>query len=168
MVKQAGLSRATLEINYWPFLSIFTMFHIFNISVPGGCNQDGAVYQTNISTNDGRVENYVGLARNFKKRFRKHRTTLKDRHAEGQTTMSNYVHLQRDQGKDPEVAWRFMEKNVPDFNPISGICRLCTREKFQIVLNPSAATLNHRTEMFAHCRHKDFYLIGNLIGDPPD
>ena len=136
--------------------------------VPGGCNQDGAVYQTTISTNDGRVENYVGLARNFKKRFRKHRTTLKDRHAEGQTTMSNYVHLQRDQGKDPVVAWRFMEKNVPDFNPISGVCRLCTREKFQIVLNPSAATLNHRTEMFAHCRHKDFYLIGNLSSDPPD
>ena len=132
--------------------------------VPGACNQDGAVYQATVSTNDGRIEKYVGLAKNFKKRFRKHRTTIKNKHADGQTTLSNYVHLQRDQQKDPVVSWNFMEKNVPDFNPISGLCKLCTREKFQIVLNPSEATLNHRAEILAHCRHKEFY----LIGDPPD
>ena len=54
--------------------------------VPGACNQDGAVYQATVSTNDGRIEKYVGLAKNFKKRFRKHRTTIKNKHADGQTT----------------------------------------------------------------------------------
>ena len=132
--------------------------------VPGGCNQDGAVYQTTVATNDGRVESYVGLAKNFKKRFRKHRTTLTDRDAEGHTTMSRYFWKKVDEGKDPKVSWKFLEKDIPDFNPVTGLCKLCTREKFQIVLNPSVATLNHRTEMFAYCRHKPLY----LIGDPPD
>ena len=117
-----------------------------------------------MSTNDGKIEKYVGLAKNFKTRFLKHRTTLKDKHADGQTTLSKYVHSQKEQQRDPVVAWTYLEKNIPDFNPISGICRLCTREKFQILLNPSEATLNLRTEIFAHCRHKEHY----LIGDPPD
>ena len=84
----------------------------------------------------------------------KHKKALSDRYADGQTTLSRHVWEQRDKGKDPVVAWKYLEKNVPDFNPVSGLCKLCTREKFQIVLNPSVATLNHRTEMFASCRHK--------------
>ena len=83
--------------------------------VPGGCNQDGAIYQAIVSTNDGRVEKYVGLAKNFKKRFRKHRTTLKDRNADGQTTLSNYVHLQRDQRRDPVVSWDFFGEECTGF-----------------------------------------------------
>ena len=132
--------------------------------VPGECNQDGAIYQATVSTNDGRVESYVGLARNFKKRYAKHKATLTSRHADGQTTLSNFVWEQTDEGKDPKVSWKFLERNLPDFNPITGNCHLCTREKFQIVLNPSVATLNHRTEIFSCCRHRSTF----LIGDPPD
>jgi hypothetical protein len=132
--------------------------------VPGACNQDGAIYEATVVTSDGRKESYVGLAKNFKKRFTKHRATLKSRSADGQTTLSNYVWEQRDKQMDPKLSWKFLEKNVPDFNPVSGICKLCTREKFQIVLNPGVASLNHRTEMFSCCRHKPLY----LIGDPPD
>ena len=110
--------------------------------VPGECNQDGAIYQAAVTTSDGREEYYVGLAKNFKKRYPKHKTTLGDRDAPGQTTLTNYVWEQRDKNLNPQVAWKFLERNVPDFNPITGICKLCTREKFQIVLNPSAATLN--------------------------
>ena len=132
--------------------------------VPDACNQDGAIYQASVATNDGRVESYVGLARNFKKRFSKHKATLQDRNSDGQTTLSKYVWRQRDDKKDPKVTWKFLEKDVPDFNPITGICKLCTREKFQIVLNPSVATLNSRTEVFSFCKHKQTY----LIGDPPD
>ena len=89
---------------------------------------------------------------------------MKDRDAEGQTTMSRFFWKKVDEGGEPKVSWKFLEKDVPDFNPVTGLCKLCTREKFQIVLNPSVATLNHRTEMFAYCRHKPLY----LIGDPPD
>ena len=132
--------------------------------VPGSCNQDGAVYEATVSTLDGVVESYVGLAKNFKKRWPKHKTTLKDRNAEGQTTLSTYVWKKRDEGLSPIVSWKFLEKNIPDFNPITQICKLCTREKYQIILNPNVATLNSRTEAFSHCRHRAYH----LIGDPPD
>ena len=66
--------------------------------------QPGVVYQASASTNDGRGESYVGLARQFKKRFPKHKTTLNDRHTDGQTTLSGYVWEQMDEGKDPSVS----------------------------------------------------------------
>ena len=122
------------------------------------------IYEATVATNNERVESSVGLAKQFKKRYPKHKTTISDRHADGQTTLSRYVHEQRDEGKDPSVSWKLLEWNIPDFNPITGICKLCTREKFQIVLNPSVATLNSRTEVFSSCRHRRLY----LIGDPPD
>ena len=62
--------------------------------------------------------------------------------------------------------WRILENNVRDFNPITGVCRLCTCEKYRIVLEPSLATLNRRTELFAPCRHKAAYLFEDP--DPPD
>ena len=132
--------------------------------IPGACNQNGAIYEAVVTTNDGKRESYVGLAKNFKKRFSKHKATLNDRTADGQTTLSRYFWEQNDRGKNPVVMWQYLERNIPDFNPVSGLCKLCTREKFQIVLNPSVASLNHRTEMFAPCRHKRSY----LFGEPPD
>ena len=132
--------------------------------IPGACNQNGAIYQAVVSTNDGKEESYVGLAKNFKKRFLKHRTTLNNRGADGQTTLSRYVWKAKDEARDPEVTWKYLEKNVPDFNPITEICKLCTREKYNIVLNPGVATLNSRNEVFSSCRHRPLY----LISDPPD
>jgi hypothetical protein len=67
------------------------------------------------------------------------------------TMFSKYVWRKRDEGKNPKVSRKFLEKNVPDFNPVTEICKLCTREKFQILLNPAVATLNHKTEIFSSC-----------------
>ena len=68
------------------------------------------------------------------------------------------------EGRNPEIAWKFLESNVPIFNPVTGKCRLCLREKFNIVLKPNLASLNQRQEVFANCRHK----ITSLIAIPPD
>jgi hypothetical protein len=74
------------------------------------------------------------------------------------------VWRKKDEGWNPKVAWKFLDKNVPDFNPVTEICKLCTREKFHILLNPAVATLNHKTEIFSSCRHRLTY----IIGDPPE
>ena len=132
--------------------------------MPGECNQNGAVYEATVATDDGKVESYVGLAKNFKKRYSKHKATLTSRTADGQTTLSRYVWKTKDEGLNPKVSWKYLEKNVPDFNPVSEICQLCTREKCQIALNPRVATLNKKTEIFSSCRHRPNY----IIGDPPD
>jgi hypothetical protein len=132
--------------------------------VPGACNTNGVIYEAKVKTDDGKVESYVGLAKNFKKRYSKHKATLAGRNADGQTTMSKYTWRMRDEGLNPSVSWKYLETNIPDFNPVTGICRLCTREKFQIALNPQVATLNSKNEIFSSCRHRPQY----LIGEPPD
>ena len=124
--------------------------------VPGKCNQNGVVYQATVTSATGRVETYVGLAKNFKKRYPKHKKCMLDESAEGQTALTNYYWQEKNAGKDPKISWKFLETNVPIFNPITNRCRLCLREKFNIVLKPNLASLNSRQEIFAHCRHLQF------------
>ena len=41
----------------------------------------------------------------------------------------------------------------------SGICALCTREKYLIAFEPNGATLNKRSELYSSCRHKEKMLL---------
>ena len=94
-----------------------------------------------------------------------HKTALQDKPIEGHTTLSTHLWKQVEAGWDPTLSWKVVESNIPIFNPVTKTCRLCLREKFNIVLNPHLATLNCRQEMFAHCRQ----IITKLIGKkPPD
>jgi hypothetical protein len=68
---------------------------------------------------------------------------------------------QKDKNMDPKVSWKTLEKNLTDFSPATNICKVCTQEKFQIVLNPILSSLNHRTEMFSAWKQKPIYLIGD-------
>ena len=63
---------------------------------PTRSNQERVIYKATVLTRDGREESYVGLAKNFKKRFMKNRATLKNRN-----TLSNYVWEQMDKQMDP-------------------------------------------------------------------
>ena len=101
---------------------------------------------------------------NFKKRYGKHKATLTVHKPEGNTTLSTHFWKEKEAGRDPEVKWKILEKNISTYNPVTKICRLCIREKFNIVLNPHLATLNSRQEIFAHCKHKEL----KVIGKPPD
>ena len=131
--------------------------------LPGACNQEGVVYQASVKNMRGEEETYIGLAKNFKKRYYGHTKTFKEK-PEKSTTLSTHFWKEREKGGEPVVAWKILEKNIPTFNPVSGKCQLCLREKFNIVLNPHLGTLNSRQEIFSHCRHKRFMLINK----PPD
>ena len=89
---------------------------------------------------------------------------LLDESADGGTALSKHFWQEKNAGRDPKATWRFIEKNVPVYNPISNKCRLCNREKFSIVLRPNIATLNSRQEIFSHCRH----ILPELISGAPD
>ena len=122
------------------------------------------VYQATVKNSDGKTETYIVLGTNFKKRFGKHKATLAEYKPDGNTTLSTHFWKEKEAGRDPEVTWKILEGNIQTYNPVTKICRLCTREKFNIVLNPNLASLNSKQEIFAHCRHKEF----KLIGMPPD
>ena len=61
----------------------------------------------------------MGLATNVKKRFLKHWTTMNNRGADGQPTLSRYVWNAKDEAKNPEITWKFLEKNGLDFNHVT-------------------------------------------------
>ena len=128
------------------------------------CNTNGVVYQATVTNNTGAKEMYIGLAKNFKNRYRQHKKSMSDRRKEGATTLSTYFWQQKELGTNPTVSWKILEKNIPTFNPITGICKLCIREKYNIVFRPELATLNLRHEIFSSCRHKE----GKLLIKVPD
>ena len=132
--------------------------------LPGACNSNGVIYQATVTNSMGDEEHYLGLAKNFKKRYSKHKASLKTNKRKGSTTLSTYYWHEKDAGRDPDVMWKIIENNIPAFNPVTKTCRLCLREKFNIVLKPESATLNSRQEIYGSCRHK----YSKLIGKPPD
>ena len=131
--------------------------------MPGECNTDGVVYQAEVTTR-GHTETYVGLAANFKKRYYTHFKCLQEENSDRHTCLTRYYWKKINEGETPTVKWKYLERNVPIFNHITRKCRLCLREKFNIVLKSNLATLNSRHEIFTHCRH----MQGQLIGEPPD
>ena len=106
----------------------------------------------------------LGSQRISKKRYPKHKKNLLVETAEGGTALSKYYWLEKNAGRDPQVTWKYLERNIPIFNPVTNKCRLCLREKFNIVLKPNLATLNSRQEIFAHCKH----LQSELLKAAPD
>ena len=45
--------------------------------IPGACNTNGVVYQATVKSTGGGTETYIGLAKNFKKRFGGHKSFLR-------------------------------------------------------------------------------------------
>ena len=132
--------------------------------IPGACNQKGVIYQATVASNGGEEESYIGLASNFKKRFYKHKDSLQVKNPQTSTTLSTHFWIKDENGENPVVSWKILESNIHTFNPVTKSCKLCLREKFNIVLNPHLATLNSRHEIFAHCRH----MGSKLIDKKPD
>ena len=132
--------------------------------IPGECNQKGVIYQAKIISDGGKnIQTYVGLAKNFKSRYSKHKASMETPTPENSTTLSNHFLKEQSLGKKPYVSWKFLKTNIPDFNPVSNTCKLCLNEKFQILFKPDSATLNSRSEILSACRHKR-----SLLLVPPD
>ena len=114
------------------------------------------IYQATVTKLNNETKNYVGLASTeFKKRLAVHKNAFKDRTKLNiQTSLSKYVwDVKDDEGVEPTVTWKIIDRGKP-FSPSTGICNLCTSEKFFIMYRPDMAELNSRSEIFNHCRHK--------------
>ena len=121
--------------------------------MPGRCQTDNIIYKSTATTTHS-VETYVGLtADTFKERHANHKQDFKNVLRRNATTLSGHIWRMREEGEEPEVKFEIIGRANP-YSPVSGICNLCTAEKFEILFNSSNYTLNHRQELFAHCRHK--------------
>ena len=59
----------------------------------------------------------------------------------------------KDEGIEYDVSWKLIERAQP-YSPITGLCALCTLEKYYIIFKPELATINKKNEVNNHCFHK--------------
>ena len=127
--------------------------------VEGRCLTTGVVYKATVTSQTG-CEYYTGLtSRSFKVRRKEHNSDFNNRNRKG-THLSTYIWALKDRGEAYSVKWDITDR-APPFNPTSKKCRLCLKEKWNIMFKPKAATLNVRSEIFSTCRHRLAEVLAN-------
>ena len=138
----------------------------------GKCQTPNIIYQAtvtqlppplpNTQNDNPNIHTYVGLATHFKDRYANHTKSFKHRKYGKETKLSRKIWQLKDEGKkeeeDFEIKWKILARAQP-FSPITGVCGLCTQEKWYILFKPDLATLNKREEIFGHCFHKEPALL---------
>ena len=124
----------------------------------GKCLLENIIYQARVKS-DSSEETYIGLTSNtFKSRLSNHKKSMKYEKYRHDTTLSLHVWDLKDKEKNFNIEWKLIGR-AKTFSPISGICNLCTLEKYHIIFNSSQATLNRREEFTNFCRHKSKLLL---------
>ena len=103
-------------------------------------------------------ETYTGITDGtIRDRIARHEGNFRHRHQPG-TRLSDHVWKLKDKGSPFTITWQILSR-ASSFNPSSGLCRLCLKEKFYIMFKPATATLNKRNEIYASCRHRTSKLL---------
>ena len=121
------------------------------------------VYQATVTTNETppRIESYIGMTANeFKTRHSNHKKSFKNSNYSTETTLSQFIWELKRENVSFDIKWKILDRARP-FNPITGVCSLCTLEKFYIICKPELGTLNKKEEIFNSCRHKRKLLLDN-------
>ena len=138
-----------------------------NCPLQGKCKLEGenVVYTCEVTREDtGEVKSYCGSSQDFKTRWYQHNSNERHWKNRNKTKLAGY--LWKLKSNDPPLTYRLEWKVIDKgrtYNPITGVCRLCLKEKFHILYNKDASTLNSRTEVFTPCPHKHKFLLKNVF-----
>ena len=126
----------------------------------GNCLAKGVIYcasVTNLITEE--KEKYTGLTEGtFKKRYTGHTGNFRHKDQAHKTRLATHVHKLQNRGTPHSISWQILSR-ASGYNPTTGMCRLCLKEKFLIMFSPTTATLNLRSEIFSSCRHRQGKLL---------
>ena len=130
----------------------------------GNCLAKEVVYKAKVVDQDGAISTYTGLTGNtFKERYNSHTGSFRKRKKEHSTTLSTHIWKLKDDQKNFQIDWKIIDRGK-SFNPSNRKCNLCLREKYNIIFQPSGASLNKRSELFSVCRHRCQQLLANVWG----
>ena len=131
----------------------------FECPVQGRCNEKGVIYHATVKRGDNITDHYIGLTETtFKKRWSTHMSSFRTRNPKNKCGLSDYIWDLQDRKISYDVSWEIVSKAKP-FNPATGVCNLCNREKYFILSKPEMATINKREEIVGPCLHKHFKLL---------
>ena len=132
--------------------------------MPGRCAVPNVVYRATITRLDNNhVETQTDCTNNFKKRYGQYLHSFKNRDA-NHTCLGKHIWEKLKSVNPPipyQISWDIVTRAAP-FNPSTGYHDLCTEEKYRIMFEPGGASLNQRSEFFAHCWHKEPQLLQNF------
>ena len=120
---------------------------------------DNWVYSCTVTRTDiNTSESYGVVCKNFKQRWYGHRAAETNYERRNSTKLSGYIwSLKLSNPAIPyTLDWRIIDRGRI-FNPVTRVCRLCLKEKWHIMFNPDACSLNSRTEILNSCPHKRWF-----------
>ena len=129
----------------------------------GRCRAEvDVVYSAKVTRlDDNTSETYGGMHKGpFKGRWYGHRSNIKNRGERNKTKLAAHIWNLKDERPPARynIKWRIIDKGKP-VNPVTGVCRLCLKEKYHILYNREDCSLNTRDELFGHCPHKKEHLL---------
>ena len=124
------------------------------------CLQANVVYQATVTT-ETRAESYIGLATNFKERYRNHKTYFWHANRRNETELSKHVWTLKDAKKYFHIKWKVLRKCHP-YNNISKKCNLCLHKKFIIICRKDLCSLKKCNELASSCPHRNRYVLKNF------
>ena len=136
--------------------------------LPGRCTITNVVYRasiTRLDTNETKTQ--TGATVEFKQRMGGYKDSFADPNIH-QTCLSQHIWkvLRRSQPHIPyRLEWSEVDRGPP-FNPSTGQCKLCLKEKYYIMFHPEGASLNQRSEFFSYCFHQKPQLLKNFNFNP--
>ena len=133
----------------------------FECPMNGNCGRRNVVYQATVTSDDGNIKHYVGVAVLFKSRYYGHRTSINNPDYKSATTLSKYIWKLKEEKINFSLKWRYIDRGSP-YNPITKRCNLCNKEKFYIIYRPHMATLNKRHELYTPCKHRLMPLLATV------
>ena len=127
-------------------------------SLPGKCQIQSVIYHSTVKTAT-KEETYIGLTANsFKARFGGQKSSFKYESRKKETTLSKYIWELKKENVPYTISWKILARAQP-FSPVTGVCQLCTREKYLNAFKSELCTLNSRNELLNSCRHKQTNLL---------
>ena len=103
------------------------------------------VYQAEVTTEDGRIEFYIGsTSQTFKSRFKRHRLDMNNpNYRDKGSKLAKFVWELKDEGVNYQIKWRIVDR-APPYNPRTRKCALCVLEAYYINYHYHISTCRHR------------------------
>ena len=131
-----------------------------NCPLDGKCRAENVIYQATVTTEQVPpvLDTYIGMTTSFKDRFRGHSSSFENEKFKNQTTLSQHIWSLKDRAINFKVSWKIIGR-AKSFSPVTGVCRLCTLEKFYLMTKPEEGSLNKNEEIYRSCLHKSHQLL---------
>ena len=120
------------------------------------CNRQNVVYKA--TTQEENKKTYIGVAKNFKKRYYSHKDSFRHEEKRNATALSEHVWKQN-LGSEPNINREIIVTAQP-YRTGQKACQLCLTEKLKILESSNDRnSLNKRSELAQKCRHKLFHTL---------